>query len=125
MLKRFFKKAFLLLVMIICLGATGKKYSESFRVVILKDHYKVYSPLSFKTNRAILFENKTLANIVGKIVDHNDKIIIFVTIMPGEFKRVRVHNSQNDQLRFIPLSPAFQEVKFMVGQKYYEIPPQR
>ena len=113
MLKRLSTFIMFLAAIVLFLGVNGQKLSESFKVVAYKDHYKVFSPPNFKINRAIIFENKTLVRLVGKIVNENEKIITFVSIMPGGFKRINVHNSSNDKLRFIPLSPAFQEIKFL------------
>jgi hypothetical protein len=94
-----------------------------FLVSAYDDRFKVVSPDKFKTPMEVIVENKTLVRLIGKIVINNDRIINFVSIDSDKFFKGLVPLKKGDILHFVPLSPAFQEVELIVGNKNYEIPP--
>lgn len=98
---------------------------DGFLITAFDDRFKIVSPEKFKQNMEVVVENKTLARLIGKLVLNNTKIIGYVSIEPDKYQKVQVVLKKNDILHFYPLSPAFQEVELIVGNKNYEIPPKK
>ena len=98
---------------------------DGFLVTAFDDRFKVVSPEKFKENMEVVVENKTLTRLIGKFVLNNTKIIGFVSIGPEKYQKTNVILKKSDILHFYPLSPAFQEVELIVGNKNYEIPPKK
>ena len=94
-----------------------------FLVTAHDDRFKVVSPEKFKTPMEVVVENKTLTRLIGRLVVNRDKIVNFVSIEPEKYSKSQVVLKKGDLLHFVPLSPAFQEVELIVGNKNYEIPP--
>lgn len=101
------------------------KNLDSFLVTAFDDRFQVISPLNFKSNMEIVLENKTSVKLIGKLVVNNSKNETFVAIMPSKFQKAMVKLNKGDRLHFIPMSPAFQEIELIVGNKTYEIPPKK
>lgn len=119
-------KSFLLLFILIWSGnSIGIEIFDNFLVSAYDDRFKVVSPDKFKTNMEVVVENKTLVRLVGKLVLNQSKIVGYVSIEPEKFQRLNVTLKKADILHFYPLSPAFQEVELIVGNKNYEIPPKK
>ena len=98
---------------------------DGFLVSAYDDRYKVISPEKFKSNMEIIIENKTLIKLIGKIVINNNKSAAYVAIDSEKYQKLLVNLKKGDVLHFYPLSPAFQEVELIVGNKTYEIPPKK
>lgn len=98
---------------------------DGFLVSAFDDRYKVVSPEKFKSNMEVIIENKTLIKLIGKIVINNTKSAAYVAIDSEKYQKVIVNLKKGDVLHFYPLSPAFQEVELIVGNKNYEIPPKK
>lgn len=73
----------------------------------------------------VIIENKTLVRLIGKVVVNNKTNIAFTSIDTDKYQRVMVNLKKGDLLHFIPLSPSFQAVELIVGNKIYEIPPKK
>ena len=98
---------------------------DGFLISAFDDRYKVVSPEKFKDKMEIIVENKTLVRLIGKVVLNNSKSISFVSIDPEKYQKLLVNLKKGDIVHFYPLSPAFQEVELIVGNKTYEIPPKK
>lgn len=98
---------------------------DGFLVSAFDDRFKVVSPPQFKPNMEIIVENKTLVRLIGKVTVNNQKSASFLSIDPEKYKRITVKLKKGDILHFVPLTPAFQEVELIVGNKTYEIPPKK
>jgi hypothetical protein len=98
---------------------------DGFLVSAFDDRYKVISPEKFKSNMEVIVENKTLVRLVGKVMTNNNKSVAFVSIEPEKYQKVNIILKKGDIVHFYPLSPAFQEVELIVGNKNYEIPPKK
>lgn len=98
---------------------------EGFLVSAFDDRFKVVSPSKFKSSMEVIVENKTHVKLIGKLVMNKSKILQYYTVMPQEYQKMTVNLKKDDILHFIPISPAFQEVELIVGNKNYEIPPKK
>jgi hypothetical protein len=98
---------------------------DGFLVTAYDDRFKVVSPLKFKNPMELIIENKTLVKLIGKITLNHDKIVSFSSVESEKYQRIIVNLKKGDILNFVPLSPAFQEVELIVGNKTYEIPPKK
>ncbi|MDD4975342.1 MAG: hypothetical protein PHY93_13365 [Bacteriovorax sp.] len=99
--------------------------SIGFVVTGYDDRFSVVSPEKFRSPMEVIVENKTLVRLIGKIVVNNKTNIGFTSVESDKYQRVMVNLKKGDLLHFIPLSPSFQEVELIVGNKTYEIPPKK
>lgn len=96
---------------------------SGFIISAYDDRFSVISPEKFKTPMEVVIENKTLVRMVGKITLNSLKNASFVSIEPQEYKKFQITLKKDDKLHYMPLTPAFQEIELIVGNKTYEIPP--
>lgn len=120
----------LLLILIGCtLAASSQIFaiesSNGFLVTAYDERFKVVSPEKFKSPMEVIVENKTLVRLVGKLIVNNKVNAGFTAVETDNYQRIMVKLKKGDVLHFIPLSPAFQEVELIVGNKTYEIPPKK
>ncbi len=95
---------------------------EAFVVQINDRSMSVLSPETKRPIFAVLIENRSLSDQVGKFVV-GGRILKFVSVPTGKAATVEIENKSTAPVVFVPLSPAFQEVTLMFGKKAYEIPP--
>lgn len=99
--------------------------SNGFLVTAYDDRFRIISPEKFRSPMEVIIENKTLVRLVGKVVVNNKTNIGFSAVDSDKYQRIMVNLKKGDLLHFVPLSPAFQEVELIVGNKTYEIPPKK
>ncbi len=99
--------------------------SNGFLLTSYDDRFRVVSPEKFTNPMEVIIENKTLVRLVGKLIVNNKTNAGFASIESDKYQRIMVNLKKGDLLHFIPLSPAFQEVELIVGNKIYEIPPKK
>lgn len=118
-----------LLGLILFFQITANSYAieslDGFLVSAYDDRFRVISPEKFKNNMEVIIENKTLVRLVGKITINHQTNASFFSVDPEKYQKANVKLKKGDVLHFIPLSPAFQEVELIVGNKTYEIPPKK
>ena len=95
--------------------------TEGFIIQISDRSMSVLSPEKQRPLFAVLVENRSLSDQVGKFVIGN-KIVKFISIKSGKSEAVEIENKTSSPVVFVPVSPAFQEVPLMFGKKAYEIP---
>ena len=98
---------------------------DGFLVSAYDDRFKIVSPEKFKPSMEIIVENKTLVRLIGKLVVNKQASINYISVDSEKFQKTIVKLKKGDVLHFIPLSPAFQEVELIIGNKIYEIPPRK
>lgn len=98
---------------------------DGFLVSAYDDRFKVVSPAKYKADMVVIIENKTLVRLVGKLLVNNQKSIQLISIDPEKYQKLIVKLKKGDILHFVPLSPAFQEVELIIGNKNYEIPAKK
>lgn len=98
---------------------------NGFLVTGHDDRFRVISPDKFKSPMEVIVENKTLVRLIGKVMVNNKTNAGFASVESDKYQRIMVPIKKGDVLHFIPLSPAFQEVELIVGNKTYEIPPKK
>ena len=101
---------------------------ESSNGFVVSGHdecFRVVSPEKFRTPMEVIIENKTLVRMIGKVMVNNKVNAGFVSIDADKNQRVMVNLKKGDLLHFVPMSPSFQEVELIVGNKIYEIPPKK
>lgn len=103
------------------LNSFAQEYSDSFLITILPDKVKVISPEKKKSEVTVVIENKSLSTINAKIATIS-KNVKFVTIPSREKETVSIKIDQAQGLKFVPISPAFQEIELIFGRTSYEIP---
>lgn len=118
-------KIIFLFILFISVNVRSIESLDGFLVSAFDDRYKVVSPEKFKNNMEIIIENKTLIKLIGKVVVNNTKSVDYVAIDSDKYQKVMINLKRGDVLHFYPLSPAFQEVELIVGNKNYEIPPKK
>lgn len=118
---------FIALLLIITFSLTGRAWGietlDGFLVSAHDDRFKVISPEKFKPVMEVIIENKTLVRLIGKLIINKQTNASFISVEPEKYQKTTVKLKKGDTLHFIPLSPAFQEVELIVGNKSYEIPP--
>lgn len=98
---------------------------NGFLVSGYDDRFRVVSPEKFHAPMEVIIENKTLVRLIGKVIVNSKVVAGFVAVEPEKYQKVVVNLKKGDVLHFIPLSPSFQEVELIVGNKNYEIPPKK
>ncbi len=98
---------------------------DGFLVSAYDDRFKVVSPEKFKPTMEVIIENKTLVRLVGKLTINHSTNATFLSIDSEKYQKANVKLKKGDLLHFVPLSPAFQEVELIVGNKNYDIPPKK
>lgn len=106
-------------------GAQAIESLNGFLVTAYDDRFKVLSPEKFKTPMEVIVENKTLVRLIGKVIVNSKTVSSYVAVEPEKYQKVIIHLKKGDILHFVPLSPSFQEVELIVGNKTYEIPPKK
>ncbi len=114
-------KLFYLVLFLPLLGLASVR-PEAFVIQINDRSIAVLSPESRKAIFAVLIENRSLSDQVGKFVI-GAKILKFVSVPSGKTTTVEIENKSTAPVVFVPVSPAFQEATLMFGKKAYEIPP--
>jgi hypothetical protein len=94
---------------------------EGFIIQIGDRNMYVLSPEKKKNMFAVIVENRSLSDQVGKFVVGN-KILKFISVKSGKTESTEIENKTEAHVVFIPVSPAFQEVPLYFGKKAYEIP---
>ncbi len=125
-----FKKSILhkILLAYVCLWhfeAFAIESLNGFLVTAYDDRFRVVSPEKFRTPMEVIIENKTLVRLVGKVIVNNKTNAGYASVDSEKYQKILVPLKKGDVLHFIPLSPAFQEVELIVGNKTYEIPPKK
>ncbi|MCB9061778.1 MAG: hypothetical protein H6622_09675 [Halobacteriovoraceae bacterium] len=105
--------------------ALGLEKSNSFVITMYDHSVKVVSPNKGQKNPGLIVRNKTLGPIRARIERNNSEILGHMMIPPQKDKSIDLEYRPGYDLRFIPLSPPFQDVKLMLGKKAYEIPPKK
>lgn len=98
---------------------------DGFLVSAYDDRFKVVSPEKYKAQMEVIVENKTLVRLIGKLTINKQMNVSYISVDPEKYQKTNVKLKKGDVLHFIPLSPAFQEVELIVGNKIYEIPPRK
>lgn len=98
---------------------------DGFLVSAYDDRFRVISPEKFKPGMEVIIENKTLVRLIGKLTINKKTNASMVVVEPEKYQKAIVKLKKGDILHFVPLSPAFQEVELIVGNKIYEIPPKK
>jgi hypothetical protein len=119
------KMLFGLIIMLQLSSAWGIESLDGFLVSAFDDRFKVISPEKFKPTMEVVIENKTLVRLIGKLVINKTSNVSYISVDSEKFQKAYVKLKKGDVLHFIPLSPAFQEVELIVGNKNYEIPPKK
>ena len=111
------------------IGLNGNTFAieslDGFLVSAYDDRFKVISPEKFKPTMEVIIENKTLVRLVGKLTINHSTNVTFLSIDSEKYQKANVKLKKGDLLHFVPLSPAFQEVELIVGNKNYDIPPKK
>lgn len=119
------RRAFLVILFLLQLStlAFGIESLDGFLVSAYDDRFRVISPDKFKPTMEVIIENKTLVRLIGKLTINQSTNASLLSIEPETFQKANVKLKKGDLLHFVPLSPAFQEVELIVGNKKYDIPP--
>ena len=113
----------ILIVMQFSTHAFGIESLDGFLVSAYDDRFVVISPEKFKPTMEVIIENKTLVRLVGKLTINRSTNASYISVESDKFQKANVKLKKGDLLHFVPLSPAFQEVELIVGNKKYDIPP--
>lgn len=114
-----------LLIVTAATNATAIESLNGFLVSAYDERFRVISPEKFRSPMEVIIENKTLVRLIGKVIVNSKTVAGYVAVDPEKYQRVMVNLKKGDILHFIPLSPSFQEVELIVGNKTYEIPPKK
>ena len=115
---------FLMCLLLISGLAIAQSKTETFVVQIHDRSMKVLSPDKHKNIFAVLVENHSLSDQLGKFVVQG-KLLKYVAVKPGQTEPVEIENKTSANVFFVPVSPAFQEVELLFGKKAYEIPSKK
>lgn len=120
-----FLRSFLVFLSLIAGQAYAIESSNGFLVSAFDDRFKIVSPEKFRSPMEVIIENKTLVRLVGKVMVNNKTNAGYTAVDSDQYQRIMVNLKKGDLLHFVPLTPAFQEVELIVGNKIYEIPPKK
>ncbi|MCY4524035.1 MAG: hypothetical protein OXB84_04780 [Halobacteriovoraceae bacterium] len=98
-------------------------HSDVFSVKVYGDKVQVISPGKWSSAQSVVVENKTMVDILGKVV-LEERPIKYVAIKAGKFATVEIKSAKKTKAFFVSMAPAFQEIELLAGNKYYEIPPE-
>lgn len=110
------------LFLFVTMTAAADQKTESFIIQINDRSLKVVSPEVPRKLFAVVVENGSLSNQVGKFTI-NGQAVKFVSVLSGRSETVEIENRSGSAVTFVPVSPAFQDVELKFGKKAYEIPP--
>lgn len=96
--------------------------SNAFIISINDSGNKVIAPETVDKKVGVIINNRTLSDVRGKIVNEDRSVVINVNILSNNSESFEVPYSKDGKLTFIPISPSFQEVVLVVGEKSYEVP---
>jgi hypothetical protein len=119
------KYVFLFFALILSKNLSAIEALDGFLVTAYDERFRVVSPDKFRSPMEIVVENSTLVRLIGKVVINQKTTLGHCAIEPGKYYKFKANLKKGDILHFIPLSPAFQEVELIVGNKNYEIPPKK
>jgi hypothetical protein len=102
----------------------GQVKTEAFIIQIHDRSITVLSPEAKRSLFSVLVENKSLTDQIGKFLAGN-KLLKFVSVPSGKSETVEIENKTNQNVVFVPVSPAFQEVSLEHGKKAYEVPSKK
>lgn len=102
----------------------GQVKTEGFVIQINDRSVTVLSPENKRPIFSVLIDNKSLTDQIGKFVVGN-KLLKFVSIPAGKSEVVEIENKSNQNVLFVPVSPAFQDVSLEHGKKAYEVPSKK
>jgi hypothetical protein len=114
----------LILFLIISGVATAQPKAETFVIQIRDRSMSVISPDKQRNLFAVLVENHSLSDQVGKFIA-DGKLLKYVAVKAGKTEPVEIENKTSSNVVFVPVSPAFQEVELIFGKKAYEIPSKK
>lgn len=105
------------------------KNSESFEILAYDAVVKVSSPMKFSEKSGVVITNETNNDLYVKI-ENRPIIPNAQEIDSSNYLTIKSHQSKGMELEFrtdrryyiIPLSPSFQEIELVFGNKTYEIP---
>lgn len=98
-------------------------HKEAFQVLVLERKVKVISPLKESSKTSVVIENRTLSKLLGKIELDNGKNLGFLSIPSNGFRSLEFSVPKGRRFFFVPMSPPFQKIELIFGQRSYEIPP--
>lgn len=116
---------FILISLLTVTAAEAIESLNGFLVSGYDERFRIVSPEKFRTPMEVIIENKTLVRMIGKILVNSKIVAGYVAVEPEKYQKVMVQLKKGDILHFVPLSPSFQEVELIVGNKTYEIPPKK
>ena len=96
-----------------------------FLVTIFDNKISVVSPERSSPNLHLVFHNKSISKIVGKVQTKRGRIVDYINLLSGETKSVFVGHLKKEHIFYYPLSPSFQATELIIGRKPYEIPPKK
>ncbi len=99
--------------------------ADAFVVKVYDEKVRVLSPVKYDPLLNVIMENKTLVKLTAKVETKEGEVLAYVRIEPGKSKSVSVKQLKDTQIFFVPLSPPSQKVELKLGNKPYEIPPQK
>ncbi|MBY0517335.1 MAG: hypothetical protein K2P81_10525 [Bacteriovoracaceae bacterium] len=97
---------------------------DAFKIHMQERNVIVDSPNTVTSQYAVIIDNSSLSNIIGKFYAGNTDLK-FVNVKAGQSKSVEFKNPGKEIVHFRPLAPAFQAIELVAGKKTYEIPPKQ
>jgi hypothetical protein len=110
------------LFLLLCLSLDVSAKVETFVIQVKDRSVTVQAPEKKRELFSVLLENNSLSDQVGKFAV-NGKTLKFVSIKSGATETVEIENKSGVNVKFVPISPAFQDIELIFGKKNYEIPP--
>jgi hypothetical protein len=104
--------------------AWGQVKTEGFIIEIQDRSMRVLSPEKKRQMFSVIIDNKSLTDQIGKFVAGN-KTLKFVSVPSGKSEVVEIENKSSQNVSFIPVSPAFQDISLEHGKKAYEVPSKK
>jgi hypothetical protein len=110
----------ILLCFFISLYAQAQEFNDSFIITLFPDKITVIGPRQALPIASVIIDNRSLSDFRAKISSESKNLVFFS--VPSQSKIVQTIEFKSERIKFIPLSPALEEIELVFGKKAYEIP---
>jgi hypothetical protein len=103
--------------------AYAQQRSDSFIIRMFDDKVRIVAPDKRQDQVSLIIENSGLSKVYASLEGRKHIYKVF-SLEPNSKKSFQLDEIvKNDNLTILPISPGFQEIPLIFGQKAYEIPP--
>lgn len=99
--------------------------ADAFIVKVEPRYFKILSPTKINKKIGLIVQNRSLVKLVAKLESWDGKTVDIISVESGKSNAIEFRYDKSKKYYFTPISPPFQRIELKLGEKSYEIPPQR